>query len=291
MLAFRPEAMVCKRLRMAATSVGFPEWTMDTEHKAFYGQVSGWISRHKAGLRKVEGFKELLSRSHRDSRFVWVGDTGEYDPYVGKQMTSICPDRMAAVFLHDVLPLRHQDWHNCGVPVLHFRTYVGAASKALLHGLIPKEGLLRVMKAALTELMTIETRQGKPYNSRNGPRLLRDCDAAEGLLRGSGLEETNLYSRYLEAKRQHVKRLKGVHHHRRSRRGSQSHSPPKAASHSNRSTPTAAEGEDGLPSGNWGARARVNSGDQEGSSSPESRLAASKIPRGRSESNIYSLSD
>lgn len=70
-------------------------------------------------------------------------------------MSMTYPDRMRAVFLHVVSDSPSQegvripaDREVNGVPVVYFRTYVGAAVKAVELGLMDRSGLNNVIAAA-----------------------------------------------------------------------------------------------------------------------------------------------
>ena len=87
-------------------------------------------------------------------QYVWVGDTGELDQEAGETMLREYPEVVKAVFLHVVSdgpvsgPSIPAPKLINGRPVVFFRTYVGAAARAVQLGLMGEEGLLRVMAAA-----------------------------------------------------------------------------------------------------------------------------------------------
>lgn len=129
-----------------------------------YGSVKEWIFPSRKSERKANNFSFLLEDDGKGGRgrpsgaeggYVFVGDTGEGDPRAGEIMCSRFPERMRAVFLHVVsdqprqgsvvLPL---DREVNGVPVVHFRTYIGAAVKAVELGLMDQTGVENVIAAA-----------------------------------------------------------------------------------------------------------------------------------------------
>ena len=91
--------------------------------------------------------------------YVYVGDTGEMDGEAGDQMLRYYPSLVQGVFLHVVSYDIDQgsvevpgDRIIRGRPVLHFRTYVGAARKAWEWGMMGEEGVVRVKKQAMEDL-------------------------------------------------------------------------------------------------------------------------------------------
>lgn len=87
-----------------------------------------------------------FSRYHGDTNFCGLGKHGS---------------RVRAVFLHAVSGCKDSSVCNVpadriveGVPFFYFKTYVGAAAKAVQHGLLERNGLQRVVKAAVEDLET-----------------------------------------------------------------------------------------------------------------------------------------
>jgi hypothetical protein len=69
------------------------------------------------------------------------------------------PERMRALFMHYVseaqpAPPLPADRKLAGVPIVYFRTYVGAAIKALELGMLDLEGLASVVVSAVRDLET-----------------------------------------------------------------------------------------------------------------------------------------
>lgn len=129
-----------------------------------YGSVREWICPSRKSVRKAKNFAMLVEDDGRGGRgrpsgaeggYVFIGDTGEGDPRAGELMSLEYPERMRAVFLHvvsgddrqDNVPLPADRKVN-GVHIVHFRTYVGAAAKAVELGLMDKAGLDNVITAA-----------------------------------------------------------------------------------------------------------------------------------------------
>ncbi|CAM9406586.1 unnamed protein product [Laminaria digitata] len=112
--------------------------------------------------------------------YIFVGDTGEGDPLAGEMMCDRHPERMRAVFLHVVSDAARQgavsvpaDRVVNGVPVVYFRTYVGAAVKAVRLGLMDRAGLDKVIVAAKEMMVKV------PPNSSKWVDINRDIMAAE----------------------------------------------------------------------------------------------------------------
>uniref|UniRef100_A0A0G4GLW0 Phosphatidate phosphatase APP1 catalytic domain-containing protein n=1 Tax=Chromera velia CCMP2878 TaxID=1169474 RepID=A0A0G4GLW0_9ALVE len=127
----------------------------------------------------------------KPTRFIWVGDTGELDLQTGEMMANSFPSDMRGVFLHHVCEIPEyarrqllarqllekapsapapprpspalvrakkewalpEDFELNRVPFLHFRTYLGAASKAVEKGLISPAAAARVVNAATAEMI------------------------------------------------------------------------------------------------------------------------------------------
>lgn len=105
----------------------------------------------------------LFSAGRRVDRLLYrrTGDTGEKDEEAAERIASAYPQKVRAVFLHTVYkekggiaatPPAYEDRKVAGVPVLYFRTYVGAAVKAYRMNLIDKAALRRVAASAVEEL-------------------------------------------------------------------------------------------------------------------------------------------
>ncbi len=89
--------------------------------------------------------------------YVFVGDTGELDQQAGESMVRKYPTRVRALFMHFVSEARPAppcppDRRLLDVPLLYFKTYVGAAVKAAGLGLLDAQGVQAVVDRALQEL-------------------------------------------------------------------------------------------------------------------------------------------
>jgi len=129
----------------------------------YYGSVAEWVFQNKKGDRKFKNFQILLNddqlRGKGDNGYIIIGDTGEKDEEAGERIAMTYPDKIRAVFLHKVsdnldrsklqLP---SDRQLNGVPILYFKTYVGAAKKAYNAGLIDKTAIYRIIEQARYDL-------------------------------------------------------------------------------------------------------------------------------------------
>lgn len=129
-----------------------------------YGSIKEWICTGRKSARKARNFGKLVKDDGQGGRgrpsgaeggYIFIGDTGEGDPRAGEMMSMAYPERLRAVFLHVVSDAARQDRVSVpadrlvnGVPVVYFRTYVGAAAKAVELGLMDKSGLENVITAA-----------------------------------------------------------------------------------------------------------------------------------------------
>ena len=152
---------ISRRFRLCGERNGVGSWGRGP---VLYGSVKEWVCPSRKSERKAKNFGFLLEEDGRGGRgrpggaeggYVFVGDTGEGDPRAGEIMCSSHPERMRAVFLHVVSDSPRQgavsvpaDREVSGVPVVYFRTYVGAAAKAVELGLMDRKGLENVISAA-----------------------------------------------------------------------------------------------------------------------------------------------
>ena len=150
-LELKEDSKLAVSFRKAGEDAGVDGWGLGP---VLYGSVAEWIIQDKKGLRKFNSFEQLVQQDPTGQimRYVWVGDTGELDQEAGETMLREYPEVVKAVFLHVVsetpgLAIPPPKLIN-GRPVVFFRTYVGAAARAVQLGLMGEDGLLRVMAAA-----------------------------------------------------------------------------------------------------------------------------------------------
>lgn len=177
-LALKASHKVAKAFANIGSVNGMPGWGIGD---VYYGSVAEWIFQKRKGLRKFANFELMLQsddkqgskhvsdnqRSDKKKRqYVMVGDTGEKDEEAAERIAISYPDRLRAVFLHQVYtvptissspPLvTRPDRKVNGVPFYYFRTYVGAAAKAQRAGIINNEAVQRVTDQALADLRDLD---------------------------------------------------------------------------------------------------------------------------------------
>lgn len=162
-LALKPKDKLCTAFREVGKKNGVTNWGIGP---VYYGSVAEWVLQGRKGIRKFDNFEKLMRDDRLHSgmvarrKYILVGDTGEKDEDAGERIIAKYPRSVSAVFLHVVS--KEQDRSRVvlpkdrkinGVPILYFRTYVGAAQKAMQNRLITEAGLLRVVDAAREDLL------------------------------------------------------------------------------------------------------------------------------------------
>merc|ERR1711879_365953 len=146
---------ICRSFSQIGVAEGFPDWGIGT---VLYGSVQEWVFQERKGWRKFENFKILAVEVPLDEErtYFFVGDTGELDREAGERMATAFPFLMRGIFLHVVSEIQDpqlpKDEHFNGVPVVYFRTYVGAAFKAAQKGWILEDEVLAVVLESAREL-------------------------------------------------------------------------------------------------------------------------------------------
>jgi len=175
-LALKPGDKICTAYKQTGMINGAPNWGID---EVYYGSVAEWIFQERKGDRKFKNF-ELLLRSDemkgRKNDYVLIGDTGEKDEEAGERIAKAYPNRVKAVFLHAVssdnrggnFVLPPDRVYN-GVPFYYFRTYVGAAKKALNKRLISASGAGRIVDQARSEFNARADRLKRASSLREKP--------------------------------------------------------------------------------------------------------------------------
>uniref|UniRef100_A0A7S0ZBS6 Phosphatidate phosphatase APP1 catalytic domain-containing protein n=1 Tax=Timspurckia oligopyrenoides TaxID=708627 RepID=A0A7S0ZBS6_9RHOD len=149
-LKIRKRSALGAMLSQVGENAGYSEWGLGP---VLYGSVVEWICTTRKGKRKFQNFERLMRRQKTQFRnqnksisYVYVGDTGEMDADAGERMAAQYPNLIRAVFLHSVGEDDYLDTRLYGVPVRYFRTYVGAARKALECGLLDANAVHRIME-------------------------------------------------------------------------------------------------------------------------------------------------
>lgn len=157
-LELKDSSKLASAFRRAGEEAGVNNWGLGP---VLYGSVAEWIIQDRKGLRKFNNFERLLQQdpTGRIFEYIYVGDTGELDQQAGETMLREYPDVVKAVFLHVVSdtpnPTIPAPKLINGRPVVFFRTYVGAATKATQLGLMDSEALIRVIRAAEDKLAKV----------------------------------------------------------------------------------------------------------------------------------------
>ncbi|EWM30256.1 hypothetical protein Naga_100003g91 [Nannochloropsis gaditana] len=154
-LELKPSHKVCRTYAAAGANNGVEGWGVGT---VLYGSVKEWVCQSRKGLRKFRNFEALRAQDRLDrTDYVFVGDTGELDLQAGESMIRKYPSRIKALFMHYVSESRPsppppRDRTLLDVPVIYFRTYVGAAVKAAELGLLGPSGVEAVVARTLEEI-------------------------------------------------------------------------------------------------------------------------------------------
>lgn len=165
-LALKPNGKLCSAFAKAGVANGVNGWGIGD---VYYGSVKEWILQHRKGLRKMQNFEIMMNGDdaldghevHR--KYIIIGDTGEKDEEAAERAAMKYPDRLRAVFMHQVYDIKTKDSQVRratrkvnGVPFYYFRTYVGAATTAYRNKMISKEALKRVTEQAVANLKTLD---------------------------------------------------------------------------------------------------------------------------------------
>jgi hypothetical protein len=113
-------------------------------------------SSRAIATRKLQNFVEYAAL-FPEYDFVFIGDSGQGDASFGARMVDAEPERVRLVLIHDVVQTSttlRAEWAQ--KRVTFFDTYIGAGAAALEHDLIRREGLGRIVQAALQELGELE---------------------------------------------------------------------------------------------------------------------------------------
>lgn len=175
-LELKDDSKLGKAFSDAGVKEGVYGWGLGP---VLYGSVAEWLVQDRKGLRKFCNFEQLIGQDPTGSilQYVYVGDTGELDSEAGETMLREYPEVTKAIFLHVVSdvttnptipPMKLIN----GRPVVYFRTYVGAAAKAVQLGLLDEEGLQKVIDAAKLALRGVSKTDDKWEN------LMKDINNA-----------------------------------------------------------------------------------------------------------------
>eukprot|EP01038_Epipyxis_sp_PR26KG_P005948 gene5948-8197_t len=197
-LELKSNGKLCSAYRNMGHANGINDWGIGD---VYYGSVAEWIFQHRKGIRKFKNFEKMVQEDIKNNsgmKYVLIGDTGEKDEDAGERMAMKYPNKMKAIFLHAVYDRRikkkvfgslnnllldpgkifsspsmlPKDRVVNGVPILYFRTYVGAAIKAYQHNLITKEGLRRIANQAIYDILNPSYSKSSSISSSSSSELL-----------------------------------------------------------------------------------------------------------------------
>jgi phosphatidate phosphatase APP1 len=144
------------------------------------GAFTHLLGNARIAEKKLENFREYV-RLYPEYGFVFTGDSGQGDVAFGEQMLASWPEAVHAVFIHDVVATpepERQAWRR--KRIYFFDTYVGAALEAYAVGVISRDGVARVARAAREELRAV------PFTSES-QRAQRESDLASDCQRADAL--------------------------------------------------------------------------------------------------------
>lgn len=101
-MSLKPRGKLCSKYHNHGTLKGLPGWGIGEVH---YGSVAEWVMHWRRGWRKFKNFERMLLRdtkAGRDTKYIFIGDTGDRDEDAAERMALGCPDSLKAVFLHNV---------------------------------------------------------------------------------------------------------------------------------------------------------------------------------------------
>lgn len=148
------------------------------------GAFDSLLSNEAMAEKKYENFVEYR-RLFPEYGFVFCGDSGQGDAIFGERIRADFPGDVRAVFIHDVVDTSDADrarWLARGVRLVD--TWVAAAAQACREGLLPADGLRRVIDAAEAEFEQVDFgRARNPAAARDlQERFARDVADARALL-------------------------------------------------------------------------------------------------------------
>jgi hypothetical protein len=147
------------------------------------GTLLGLLSHRRMAAVKLKNF-ERFKQLYPEYNFVFLGDSGQGDMLVGRDMLDRDSNNVKAIFIHDlgntkVLSIEKQT-ALAKKGVYLFKTYVGAAVIAYHLGLITMENLIKVADQAHSEFNAIafdnELQKAEAFKA-----LLEDIDDIQAL--------------------------------------------------------------------------------------------------------------
>lgn len=124
------------------------------------GDLPHLINNELMAQKKVKNF--LQYQLLFPENYVFIGDSGQGDVIAGRKMRKQNPDKVKAVFIHDVVvngasktPLREREAAKID-RIFYFDTYPEAALLAYQEGLLSLEDVLSVARQAVTEFHRVD---------------------------------------------------------------------------------------------------------------------------------------
>ena len=147
------------------------------------GSFAHLVGNSRIADKKLDNFQRYL-RVFPEYGFVFVGDSGQGDVEFGDRMLAAAPHSVHAVFIHDVVATpesTRQAWR--AKRVYFFDTYVGAAVEAFGVGVISRDGVARIARAAQESMAGIAFTSPGQRDARQR-ELERDMQRAAALTAG-----------------------------------------------------------------------------------------------------------
>jgi hypothetical protein len=144
------------------------------------GAFTHLIGNARIAEKKFDNFSRY-AQLYPEYGFVFTGDSGQGDVAFGEQMLAAHPESVRAIFIHDVVDTPEavrKAWR--AKRIFFFDNYVGAAVEAYEVGVIARDGVARVVRAAREELEKVPFTSEDQRQSRR-TELTRDIQRAEAL--------------------------------------------------------------------------------------------------------------
>jgi hypothetical protein len=144
------------------------------------GAFTHLLGNARIAEKKFDNFSRY-AQLYPEYGFVFTGDSGQGDVAFGEQMLAAHPDAVRAVFIHDVVATpedTRKAWR--ARRIFFFDTYVGAAVEAYEMGVIARDGVARVARAAREELEKVPFTSEEQRQARRA-ELTSDLQRAEAL--------------------------------------------------------------------------------------------------------------
>lgn len=149
------------------------------------GAFTHLLGNSRIAEKKFDNFSRYV-QLYPEYGFVFTGDSGQGDVAFGEQMLATYPEAVRAIFIHDVVDTPaagRKAWRD--KRIFFFDTYVGAAVEAFEVGVIARDGVARVARAAREELEKIPFSSTSQREARQA-EFARDLQRAEAVIAPRG---------------------------------------------------------------------------------------------------------